>query len=649
VSQWQSLVKGLEHVTRWQCGWEAFPVAAELAVAPDVLDRVLLRLAERLQDNYPFHHPVYAGQMLKPPHPVAMMAYAMTMLINPNNHAADGGPATARLEREVVEKLAGMLGLPRHLGHLCASGTIANLEALWVSRRLHPHRRLAHSEQAHYTHGRIGEVVGLQTVAIATDEKGRLSVAALDAAHRESPIGTVVATMGTTGVGAVDPLSAIVEWARTNGVRVHVDAAYGGFYALLAQDSSLGLSRSDWEAIAQVDSVVIDPHKHGLQPYGCGCVLFADPEVGRLYRHDSPYTYFTNAELHLGEISLECSRPGAAAAALWATFEALPLQVDAGFGPVLRACRLAALDWAERLLRSQRLRLLMPPELDIVCFFPVGAGLNVSAISYESDAVFQALMGDACEPIYLAKLKLPQAVVGALHPDLVWDQPELTVLRSCLMKPEHRDIVPYLHARVERLSGAPGDWDGGFAAPSSVPVRAMTAPFNVRAQWLDVLARRFGALTETLVNALRTLFETGFAPGVATLAFELSHPYGLAGAVGLRVYTLGTDGWLYCAERSGEAVVGFSGSVELLEGHGPIIPEEVVHSPRFVALHESVEDIYELSAKFFFDWFIAAFKRAGGDGLALQSHIGVAGDEEVFDLATEEWVLLEEWGLQHPL
>src|SRR5260370_39982370 len=68
-----------------------------------------------------------------------------------------------------------------------------------------------------------------------------------------------------------------------------------------------------------VASLVIDPHKHGLQPYGCGCVIFSDPSVGRLYHHDSPYTYYTSSELHLGEISLECSRPGAAAVALWAT------------------------------------------------------------------------------------------------------------------------------------------------------------------------------------------------------------------------------------------------------------------------------------------------------------------------------------------
>ena len=93
---------------------------------------------------------------------------------------------------------------------------------------------------------------------------------------------------------------------------------------------------------------MIDPHKHGLQPYGCGCVLFRDPSVGRLYRHDSPYTYYTSTEMHLGEIALECSRPGAAAVALWATQRLFPLVRGGEFAQGLESGRAAALDLAFR-------------------------------------------------------------------------------------------------------------------------------------------------------------------------------------------------------------------------------------------------------------------------------------------------------------
>src|SRR5262245_56956571 len=64
------------------------------------MGRVLSRTAHRLADNYPYHHPLYIGQMLKPPHPIARLAYALAMFINPNNHALDGGRASSAMEKE---------------------------------------------------------------------------------------------------------------------------------------------------------------------------------------------------------------------------------------------------------------------------------------------------------------------------------------------------------------------------------------------------------------------------------------------------------------------------------------------------------------------------------------------------------------------
>ncbi len=202
-----------------------------------------------------------------------------------------------------------------------------------------------------------------------SDAAGRMDLDHLDELLATGRIGTVVATVGTTGLGALDPVPGIVERARAAGVRVHVDTAYGGFFALVADDSADGVAAAPYRAIAEVDSVVVDPHKHGLQPYGCGAVLFADPSVGRFYVHDSPYTYFSSDELHLGEISLECSRAGAAAAALWLTLEVLPL-TDAGLGQVLRAGRRGALEWAALLDASDALAAYQEPELDIVTYLP---------------------------------------------------------------------------------------------------------------------------------------------------------------------------------------------------------------------------------------------------------------------------------------
>src|SRR6516225_9461452 len=182
--------------------WAEFARLPEFTVNSDVtaMTRVLDETARRLADNYPYFHPLYAGQMLKPPHPVARAAYALAMTINPNNHARDGGRASSAMEIEAVADLAGMFGwaAPGFLGHLTSSGTIANLEALWIAGQTAPGKRILASEQAHYTHERISAVLRLPFQSIATDGRGRLDPNALETEIRKGDVGTVVVTMGTT-------------------------------------------------------------------------------------------------------------------------------------------------------------------------------------------------------------------------------------------------------------------------------------------------------------------------------------------------------------------------------------------------------------------------------------------------------------------
>src|SRR5437773_1727539 len=398
------------------------------------LAEVLGATAERLQDNYPYFHPLYAGQMLKPPHPVARLAYALAMWINPNNHALDGGRATSAMEKEAVAEIAGMFGWKKFLGHLCGGGTMANLEALWVAGRLHPGKKILASDQAHYTHGRISGVLQLPFETVPCDARGRMDANALGKRLECGDVGTIVATMGTTATGSVDPLPEILALRERHGFRVHADAAYGGYFVLtenLAEDAKRVFAR-----IGEVESVVIDPHKHGLQPYGCGCVLFRDAEIGRLYKHDSPYTYFSSAELHLGEISLECSRPGAAAAALWATQRLLPLKKGSEFARGLERGRKSALALFDKLKADSRFVTAFTPELDILVFAPRGE--SVSESSEMSRKIFEAA---AKGNLHLAVAELP---VHFLEKDLGLmkrDRDRLTCLRSVLMKPEHYDWV----------------------------------------------------------------------------------------------------------------------------------------------------------------------------------------------------------------
>lgn len=434
--EWLSLLRdGLE---RLEQGFAELPEYAPSALAnrPRAI-AVMAEVASRLADNYPYFHPLYAGQMLKPPHPVAQAAYALAMTLNPNNHARDGGRASSTMEIEAVAEIAQMFGWSDgFLGHLTSGGTFANLEALWVSGQLAPGKRVVASEQAHYTHKRITAVLGIPFDAVRCDDRGRMDLEALEDELRRGDVGTVVATLGTTALGAVDPLAEILALRERYGFRVHVDAAYGGYFRLIRMELSKDAA-SAYDAIERADSIVVDPHKHGLQPYGCGCVLFRDAGVGRFYKHDSPYTYFTSSELHLGEISLECSRAGAAAVALWATQKLLPLvqlgQPEDGFARGLAAGRRAAMELDRRLREDQRFSSLpSAPELDIVVW-------RVSGESKRAQQIF-----DACDAqdLHLALVLLPGRFFVAEESGMV------QCLRSVLMKPEHETWLPEIWRRL---------------------------------------------------------------------------------------------------------------------------------------------------------------------------------------------------------
>jgi glutamate/tyrosine decarboxylase-like PLP-dependent enzyme len=272
-----------------------------------------------------------------------------------------------------------------------------------------------------------------------------MSMPALVELLEKGQIGTVVLTAGTTGLGALDPIHEALALRERYGVRLHVDAAYGGFYTLLAADGLV--DAAPFQAIARCDSVVIDPHKHGLQPYGCGAVIFADPTVARFYHHDSPYTYFTESDLHLGEISLECSRPGAAAAALWLTLKVVE---PAGLAGILAANRRAAQQWASLLASSDELALFQEPQLDIVTYFPRRDSL--SEVDASTARVLTAGMNDRADPVFLSVLKMSADTFAARGHTATPDTAEARVLRSVLMKPESEDRVPRLHRRVTDLA-----------------------------------------------------------------------------------------------------------------------------------------------------------------------------------------------------
>lgn len=432
-------------VKKWLDGFPSkFQIDNIYQVEDDLFEKTAQEFIERLKDNYPFHHPLYVGQMLKPPVDEAIMAYLAAMSINPNNHALDGGPATARMEKEVIAEFAQMFGFDNYLGHLTTSGTIANFEALLIAREINPDGAIAFSEDAHYTHSRVCNWLRVPSLVIPSDQFGKMDLDKLESELKKGKISTVVATLSTTSLGANDNIAQILKLKEKYSFRLHIDSAYGGYFKLIAKNyPSLGA----YDLIKYADSVTFDPHKQGLQPYGCGCVIFSDPQVGKYYKHDSPYTYFTSDELHLGEISVECSRAGAAAAALWFTNKLFTLESNKGLGAILSKTMDVTHNLKEQLTKTGKFKIYVEPETNILTYFPLKA--KTSEISQASSHILK--LGIEKNSLWVATLKVPSTKFHLNHPKIEVDTDEVIILRSCIIKPFQENWIDEIVCNLTQL------------------------------------------------------------------------------------------------------------------------------------------------------------------------------------------------------
>ena len=449
------------------------PAAPQTAGGPPGLDPALDVLLERLHRNHPYFHPLYAAQMIKDPSIPAILGYLAAMLINPNNHAYEGGPATTDMELEVVGDLLRLMGFEEAgratgWGHLCSGGSLANLEALWAVRDTRPDGAVVFSRAAHYSWKRSAAILRIgRVIEIEVDRQFRMDVDHLETVlRRERPL-LVVASAGTTGTGSIDPLDAILALRERHGFHLHVDAAYGGYARACLRDPGggllppettrrMGLSEHadrQLRALARADSITIDPHKHGLLPYGAGSILYRDPALQRPLRNSAPYTYHQADRPNLGLLTLEGSRPGAAAAAAWLVHRVAPLDA-AGIGAVVAGGMRVARGLHAGALASPRTRPLHEPDLDILCLARLpegalpGAPVGLRALEAATGEAYARLSIEASgRPAALvSRFTMPADLACRALPFAVPDGGTFSALRVVLMKhwlalPEHTELL----------------------------------------------------------------------------------------------------------------------------------------------------------------------------------------------------------------
>ena len=291
---------------------------------------------------------------------------------------------TSHLECVVIDWFRQWLGYPETAGGLLTSGgSAASLDALVAAREAagHPERASVYmSDQSHSAQRRAVKIIGIRpehTRLVPSDDSFRIDLGALASMVREDraagvePI-AVCANAGATATGAVDPLEKMADFCASEGIWLHVDAAYGGFAVVTERGKRI------LRGIERADSVVLDAHKWFFQPYEAGCLMVRDVStlekpfaVRRNFLQDA---LWGSGHPNFWDRGLQMSR-SARALKIWMSVQT--------FG--MAAFRRAISNGLEFAVRAQRfidespvLKCMSPASLSIVCFRVDPAGQDVA-------------------------------------------------------------------------------------------------------------------------------------------------------------------------------------------------------------------------------------------------------------------------------
>jgi len=340
------------------------------------LASILGRLRPAVSKSFTTAGPGYLAYIPGGGIPAAALADFVACVVNRYVGVAAAAPALVQIESTTIGWMASLMGYPATAGGILTSGgSLSNLTAVATARTAKLGEdflsgTLYFSEETHLSVAKAARIAGFSERNfrwIPVDARFRLIPERLEEAVREDrarglrPF-LVVANVGTTNTGAVDPLPEILDISRRHDLWVHADAAYGGFFRLIPGGEAL------MPGLEQCDSITLDPHKGLFLPYGTGCLLVRDPEALRR-AHQGAASYLQDLAVDLGlvnftDISPELSRDFRGLR-VW-----LPIQLH-GLGAFREqlAEKLELARWAWRELKEDpHFEILDEPQLSIVAF-----------------------------------------------------------------------------------------------------------------------------------------------------------------------------------------------------------------------------------------------------------------------------------------
>lgn len=367
-------------------------------------------------------NPRCLGHQVPPPLPGAVLAEAVSALLNNGMAVAEMGTAAVPIELAVVDWMCRKLGLPSGAGGVMTSGgSLGNLTALLAMRQARagfdawtagahggPPLAVIVSEDAHYSIARTLRIMGLGeggAIAAAMDSNHRLTGPAVEAALARAGdrrIIGIVAAAGSTATGAFDPLDELADVAAKHGLWLHVDAAHGGGVALSASQ------RGKLAGIERADSIVWDAHKLLMMPALVTGVLFRrEAHAYEAFAQQASYLFAATAPdqtwWDLGQRTLECTKR-MMAVELWSTLRA---HGEDTFAAIVDRQHALACDLAQKIAAAPDFELALVPESNIVCYRHVPAGMtDPAALDAHNRALRTRVVEDG--RFYIVGTKLPR-------------------------------------------------------------------------------------------------------------------------------------------------------------------------------------------------------------------------------------------------
>lgn len=300
------------------------------------------------------------GSMCTQPHPIAIEAYIKFLVTNLGDSGLFKG--TSMIEKNVIDSLGNLLNLNKPVGHIVSGGTEANLMAMVVAKYLFEENHvgtpeLILPESAHFSFKKICSMLSIKPVYVPLTDEYKMDVSKVPKLINDNTM-AILAIAGTTELGLIDDIEKISEIAYSNGVYLHVDAAFGGFIIPFLNYENNDKIKFDFKCKG-VCSMTIDPHKMGLAPIPSGGIIFRHEKYLEKLSVKTPYLTRKNQTTIIG------TRSGASTAATWAVINHLGIK---GYQKVINDA-IALTKYTYNLLKNiNHVNMVCEPELNIVSF-----------------------------------------------------------------------------------------------------------------------------------------------------------------------------------------------------------------------------------------------------------------------------------------